>query len=568
MKIKYYLLILLITILMIVSCISETGEVNYMEVSNIQSETSVDNANTGSITLTWSEPNSPDFASTIITYFDDENPNGVESVYEMGTASITFEGLTNGTIYDFLIQTVDKVGNKSAGVEASVSLMDVVNMSVTGDSSEAVISWTEPAGDDFNGVDIEFYIGINHIDITVEKGTTSQSVYGMVNGEDYEFLIKSQDINGNYSDGVTVDFTALPSYIDEWEEVTVNADWGERDDHTSLVYDDKMWVIGGTDLHTEYEYDEYGNIIAANSFLIFKNEVWSSEDGLNWTESIPRVEIWSARGGHSSVVFDDKMWVIGGFGDNVFYDSELPEDETNPKYITNNEVWYTGDSGLNWVKADTSGGDIFPPINKHSSVVFDDKMWVLGGIEHVDLVYGSTYCTNQVWSSEDGITWQEVVTNGDYTSGTMWSPRGMHKSVVFDGKMWVIGGRDHDGNSSNEVWSSSDGVNWTLVNTTGSTSNDTLWSERGAFSLVVLNDRLWLMGGYDHYDDGTTITETFMNDVWSSSDGDIWEESGPVNNDSIWHIRAFHTSVIFDNRIWVMGGDVGSYSVDDIWHSM
>jgi hypothetical protein len=47
-------------------------------------------------------------------------------------------------------------------------------------------------------------------------------------------------------------------------------------------------------------------------------------------------------------------------------------------------------------------------------------------------------------------------------SSAPWSGRYGHTSVVFDNKIWVIGG--YNGNNLlNDIWYSSDGINWTLA---------------------------------------------------------------------------------------------------------
>lgn len=56
-----------------------------------------------------------------------------------------------------------------------------------------------------------------------------------------------------------------------------------------LVYDSKMWVVGG------------------NSF---QNDVWSSVDGVMWIEVTSSPQ-WIGRYGHTSVVFNDNLWVLG-----------------------------------------------------------------------------------------------------------------------------------------------------------------------------------------------------------------------------------------------------------------
>ena len=53
-------------------------------------------------------------------------------------------------------------------------------------------------------------------------------------------------------------------------------------------------------------------------------------------------------------------------------------------------------------------------------------------------------------------------TGADWTRATQeapWEGRGEHASAVHDGKIWIMGGGGHG--YTNDVWSSSDGVNWT-----------------------------------------------------------------------------------------------------------
>ena len=123
----------------------------------------------------------------------------------------------------------------------------------------------------------------------------------------------------------------------------------------------------------------------------------------------------------------------------------------------------------------------------HTSVVFNNRVWVMGGIDK-DNVYHS-----DVWSSDDGVTWTQE------TAAATWAPRAWHTSVVFDNKMWVIGG--YDGKYYNDVWSSSDGITWTQE------TDKADWTARGAHSSLVFDDRIWVMGG--------DCGGRFSNDVWS-----------------------------------------------------
>ena len=65
-----------------------------------------------------------------------------------------------------------------------------------------------------------------------------------------------------------------------------------------------MWVIGGL-----------------TTGGVQHNDVWSSTDGITWTEVTDSAE-WSVRELHQALVFGGKMWVVGGF-DNVTYKNDV-----------------------------------------------------------------------------------------------------------------------------------------------------------------------------------------------------------------------------------------------------
>ena len=40
--------------------------------------------------------------------------------------------------------------------------------------------------------------------------------------------------------------------------------------------------------------------------------MWYSTDGINWEQATRSINVFPARKEHTSLVYDDKMWVIGG----------------------------------------------------------------------------------------------------------------------------------------------------------------------------------------------------------------------------------------------------------------
>ncbi len=244
---------------------------------------------------------------------------------------------------------------------------------------------------------------------------------------------------------------------EDWVLVKDPAPWSARYKHSSVVFKNELWVMGGSE-----------GFFASN-----KNDVWHSPDGVNWTKSVENAP-WSARNGQTLVVFNNEMWVIGGSGG---------------LFSAKRDVWHSPD-GVNWTQS-VANAPWSDRLN-HTSVVFNNEMWVMGGSEGI---LGGPY-RNDVWRSSDGVNWILVTSNAD------WSIRSSHSSIIFNGKMWVMGG--FDGVFQNDVWYSFNGDNWTEAPTSFS------WSARYGHSSVSFNNKMWVMGGVEG------LFGPYKNDVWRS----------------------------------------------------
>ena len=213
------------------------------------------------------------------------------------------------------------------------------------------------------------------------------------------------------------------------------------------------------------------------------------------------------------------------------------------------------------------------PRSGHTSVVFQNKIWVLGGVDNLRRY-------NDVWSSPDGSTWTESTPPGSASKNVgganknWWGIRHSHTSVVFKGKIWLLGGRPGGTTRVNDVWSSADGSTWTestpkdkdgntvAKKTAGKDKN--WWAVRSEHTSVVFDpdgngERIWVIGGR---------SALFYNDVWSSADGETWiEESAQAGASVGWAIRASHSSAVFDNKIWIIGGWANRRNSNSVWYS-
>ncbi len=260
------------------------------------------------------------------------------------------------------------------------------------------------------------------------------------------------------------------------------------------------------------------------------------------------------RDGAGALVFDGAMWLLGGWN---------PRDKVHFPLTCSNDVWRSTD-GRDWslVKPNTYLNDTFDPkkdwAGRHTGgyAVHDGAMWLVGG----DANQG--YHQGDVWASVDGRDWHCVL---DEAFGEVpWTPRVLHGTAAFQGKLWVWGGQTMPGFAGgpdrfyDDAWVSADGKAWTKLEPKGPR-----WASRGMVGGSVVHDgRLWILGG-GTYETPDTPERTFHNDVWSTTDGVHWICHNP---NAPWSPRQYHGTAVFDGRMWVLGG-WNREDLSDVWYS-
>lgn len=258
----------------------------------------------------------------------------------------------------------------------------------------------------------------------------------------------------------------------------------------------------------------------------------------NWIRVAEHTD-WQPRDSQGEVVFADKLWILGGW----FNSYEAP-----PR-----DVWSSAD-GATW--------SLTQPVApmKHSDLgmmlAFRDRMWFMGGWYNGRLPGHSA--GNEVWSTTDGVDW--IKSERTEAGSPRWSPRLAAGAVVFKDRMWILGGTENyyfgDRSSlKNDVWSSADGVHWVCETPAAP------WAARAYHQAVVLNDRIYVMGG------GNYVPEyEARHDVWSSSDGIEWRQE---TASAPWNPRLWFSAVAYRNCIWVLGGwsNQPSRNWGDVWYS-
>ena len=268
-----------------------------------------------------------------------------------------------------------------------------------------------------------------------------------------------------------------------------------------------------------------------NSYLyVIGGSYWKNDVLFTPINSNGTLGIWqtttsfiTGRWAHTSVVHNDFVYVLGGTDNSERNDVQFAPINSN------------GSLG-NW-QLTTSfiiGRDY------HSSVVHNGYIYVIGGLQS-----GGELCRNDVQFAPinfDGTlgTWQ--------TTTSFATERLDHTSVVYNGYLYIIGGREFDKNSQ------LNDVQFVLINSDGTLGT---WQTTTSFNIsrsghtsVVQNGYLYILGGYDG--------NSYRNDVEFA----LINSNGTLGT---WHTttsfgtgRHGHTSVVYNNYLYVIGGYQGA----------
>lgn len=152
----------------------------------------------------------------------------------------------------------------------------------------------------------------------------------------------------------------------DWIQVTGNAFAGQgRKYHQSFTWNNQMWVIGGT-----YDTTEYGG----SSTPQFLNDVWTSSNGIDWVAKTRNAE-WCGMQSFASTIYDNKIWLFGGY--------HIPSSCSSDLYTA--EVWYST-NGIEWIN--TTKNAEFGATDTLLAYTKDNKMYVYN--QGSDTMYSST----------------------------------------------------------------------------------------------------------------------------------------------------------------------------------
>lgn len=316
---------------------------------------------------------------------------------------------------------------------------------------------------------------------------------------EYAWQVVAVDAQGMATEGPTSRFTtqAIAIAVSQGK-----AAWPGRYGFGAVVHDGRLWVIGG-----------------ANCCGGFMSDVWSSPDGVTWTEEVTSAP-WGPRGRHQTVVHEGRIYVFGG----------ISSFGAGSEYA---DVW-SSDNGVDWVQETANAA--FLPRDGAESASFGGRLWLLGGTD-----LSGTALSFEVWSSVDGATWVPEAAKPAAARSEL------GEAVVFDDALWYIAGLNDN------VSYTDGGSAW--VRTTGKAP----FGARLAHAAAVHDGRMWLISGSI----GSDLTE--LPDVWYSSDGEHWVLASA---DAGFEPMAYAQAVSFQGKLWFLGGGggyAGRYVTNEVY---
>ncbi len=266
-----------------------------------------------------------------------------------------------------------------------------------------------------------------------------------------------------YEDGIAVAESEVQSFTVETIShvlITENADYGPRKAAGIAVFNDKIWVIGGT--------DEGDNSL---------NDIWSSTDGENWiNEGNFPVAIY----GPKVIEFKGKLWVYGGV--------VLP--------LLSRAIYSSAD-GINWIEETETTP--FLDESPGRLVVLNEKIYRIGGsFDFLD--------PKSVYSSSDGLNWSLETENHGMDTGNRFFVESLNNLLYS-----IEPNPDLDIKEIN-VRTSVNGVDWNSIGIFQT-------NERGNITIktIVYNNSIILMsppdGGPNSY---STFHQTFNGRDWQA----------------------------------------------------
>ena len=257
-------------------------------------------------------------------------------------------------------------------------------------------------------------IGTNNLDLTFTLHTQQDQIGDFAFNE---MVVFNSQVHSYYGAGLGAT-AEIPYNLGVWHSdngiawVSDTSFASERRGHSLTEFNGNLFLIGGAD-NDDNELDD----------------IWISTNGFDWTEGADNLGFGLSF--HSTVALNNQLFII----------TDNHEDNNGTPIM----AVYRSTNGLDWERI---AEDMFPLRTAAETVVFDNKIYLIGGTN-------DTSFFNDIWTSEDGITWTEVTPTTSFVD-----PIVFHEVTVYEDALWLIGGASSTNQFNNHIWYSQDGLSW------------------------------------------------------------------------------------------------------------
>ncbi len=239
---------------------------------------------------------------------------------------------------------------------------------------------------------------------------------------------------------------------------------------------------------------------------------------------------------HSAVVFQDSMFVFGGYTGDIYSNSNLRNKNDLFEYKFTTSQW------IDW--SDRISGDLPPARSAHGAVIYDHHLWIYAGYDgHTRL--------NDMWRIDlisPSPKWEEITQTGDSPPTCCNFP-----VAVIDNDMFVFSGQSGAKITNNLYQFNFNNRVWVRIRTEhllrGSPSPP---QRRYGHTMVAYRRCLYVYGGGAA--DGILDNDVHCFDV----DSRAWSVMAPVESSDVPCRRVFHSAAVWNNGMYVFGGTVES----------
>ena len=240
---------------------------------------------------------------------------------------------------------------------------------------------------------------------------------------------------------------------------------------------------------------------------------------------------------HSAVVFNDSMFVFGGYTGDIYSNSNLRNKNDLYEYKFTTSQW------INW--EDRITGDLPPARSAHGAVIFNNRLWIFAGYDgHTRL--------NDMWSIDLTSTnpqWEKIEQSGDSPPTCCNFPM-----AVVDNSMYVFSGQSGAKITNNLYQFKFKERLWIRIRTSHLLRGTPAAPQRRyGHTMVAYRRALYVYGGSA---DGILDNEVHCFDV----DSRTWSVVQPAPSSNIPPGTVFHSAAVWNNGLYIFGGTLDSLS--------